>query len=356
MAQCFDSVRRRRTAVSASLLLALVLVPVTGALAQVPAETAGGTRALGMGGAFTAVADDATAAWWNPAGLSTLLADAVIEGGSDAVVDDPGAAIAGDGAWRARPLAVSVAFPMLGVSFNHLSVNEIRLSSTAAAGPGRQDPAARIRSIGLSSVGVTLVQSLGDAVVVGSTVRLLRGGVASAAPVSGTTVDQGLDAARELDPEGRTVLDADVGVLAFAGPVRLALVGRNLGGHRFETGLAGEEPFRLERQVRVGAAFGSGPAWARRAWTLAADADLTTVHAADGDRRSLAVGGERWIGQAKRVAVRAGGRIQTIGEARPVASGGASVALMTGVYVEGQVSGGGDRAVNGWSLAARVTF
>ena len=30
-----------------------------------------GTRAQGMGGAFVAVADDATATWWNPAGLAT---------------------------------------------------------------------------------------------------------------------------------------------------------------------------------------------------------------------------------------------------------------------------------------------
>jgi len=63
----------------AALLLVLLagLVPAP-AGAQVPVETSGGTRALGMGGAFSAVADDATAAWWNPAGLSSLLADGVI--------------------------------------------------------------------------------------------------------------------------------------------------------------------------------------------------------------------------------------------------------------------------------------
>src|SRR6185503_10252364 len=31
-----------------------------------------GARAVGMGGAFTAVADDATAPWWNPAGMVYL--------------------------------------------------------------------------------------------------------------------------------------------------------------------------------------------------------------------------------------------------------------------------------------------
>ena len=30
-----------------------------------------GTRAQGMAGAFVAVADDATASWWNPAGLAS---------------------------------------------------------------------------------------------------------------------------------------------------------------------------------------------------------------------------------------------------------------------------------------------
>ena len=38
-----------------------------------------GVRALGMGGAFVAVADDATATYWNPAGLTNVFSSAVLE-------------------------------------------------------------------------------------------------------------------------------------------------------------------------------------------------------------------------------------------------------------------------------------
>jgi hypothetical protein len=37
-------------------------------------ESGGGARAMALGGAFTAVADDASATFWNPAGLSTITA------------------------------------------------------------------------------------------------------------------------------------------------------------------------------------------------------------------------------------------------------------------------------------------
>jgi hypothetical protein len=37
-----------------------------------PGITGAGARAMGMGGAFIAIADDATAASWNPSGLAVL--------------------------------------------------------------------------------------------------------------------------------------------------------------------------------------------------------------------------------------------------------------------------------------------
>lgn len=58
-------------------LAALIAIAAAPAYAQIPINSApnavgSGARALGMGGAFIAVADDATAASWNPGGLTQL--------------------------------------------------------------------------------------------------------------------------------------------------------------------------------------------------------------------------------------------------------------------------------------------
>ena len=61
--------------VSVSLILC-VSVPV----ARAQTSELVGVRALGMAGAFTAVADDSTATWWNHAGLATgAYVNAVLE-------------------------------------------------------------------------------------------------------------------------------------------------------------------------------------------------------------------------------------------------------------------------------------
>src|SRR4051812_2884344 len=52
---------------AAACISALLLVPAL-ARAQEPGV---GVRASGMGGAFTAVADDGSAVFWNPAGLAS---------------------------------------------------------------------------------------------------------------------------------------------------------------------------------------------------------------------------------------------------------------------------------------------
>jgi hypothetical protein len=66
--------RRRRVVLCAVVALGWLMVQPASAAKFAGAfmENGGGARALGMGGAFTAVADDPSATFWNPAGLSQI--------------------------------------------------------------------------------------------------------------------------------------------------------------------------------------------------------------------------------------------------------------------------------------------
>src|SRR5712664_3063013 len=67
---------RRLASASVSSALRVPLWPLLFSFVSLSATAAAqttdvnGVRANGMAGAFTAVADDATAGWWNPAGLA----------------------------------------------------------------------------------------------------------------------------------------------------------------------------------------------------------------------------------------------------------------------------------------------
>src|SRR5689334_13056114 len=54
-----------------TLVLSILLLAAAARPVHAQAEPVVGVRAAGMGGAFTAVADDASAVFWNPAGLGS---------------------------------------------------------------------------------------------------------------------------------------------------------------------------------------------------------------------------------------------------------------------------------------------
>src|SRR3954471_18410647 len=54
-----------------SLILMLIAATTAVSPAVAQSEPPAGVRATGMGGAFVAVADDASAVFWNPAGLAS---------------------------------------------------------------------------------------------------------------------------------------------------------------------------------------------------------------------------------------------------------------------------------------------
>lgn len=287
-----------------------------------------GTRAQGMGGAFVAVADDATASWWNPAGLaggayfSALLEfDTIREPGDDRTPN--GRLHLG---WEMKVRGFAAAFPALALSYYRLRISEIQpRSPTAATAAGRQDqgPAGvGHRTLALSQFGATVGQSVGEHLVVASTLKLVRG-------------------------NGDTRTDLDLGALASFGRARVGLGVRNVTVPEFDDGL------RLRRQVRAGTSFQAGSG--ARSVTLAVDADLTKTAMVTGDERHVAVGGETWT-PSRRVRLRGGLSVNTVGERRPSASGGASVGMGSGAYVDGHVTRGSDAGRTGWGLSFRVTF
>ena len=314
-----------------------------------------GVRAQGMGGAFTAVADDATASWWNPAGLAGgAYFNALIETGSHREPStDRTTAGEPPRAWRSDTRSFAVAFPALGLSYYRLRVSEIQpQTSTGTTAAVRQDGGAtevRLRSMVLNQFGATVGQSLGSHLVVGSTFKLVSAGAASQVQAAGTG---SLDAATGIDASGETHAGLDVGAMAVFGRARIGLTVRNVKQPEFGSG---PDAFTLSRHARVGAALSSGTRGVIGSATLAVDADLTKTTTVLGDERHVAVGAEAWSPK-RTFGVRGGVGANTIGSRRTSLSAGASAALKKGIYVDGEVTGGTDEGRHGWGAGLRVTF
>jgi hypothetical protein len=305
-----------------------------------------GERALGMGGAFVAVANDSSAAWWNPAGQAAgPFVDLSL---GRAVTERRDAFPSG----RDRVSGFALSTPVIGAHVWRLIAHDAGPDSTESLAGGRQDEEVprTLRAWSATSVGATIVQTVLDGTHVGATVKYVRGTVRSGVAIPGHGPDAALDDAGSLEggkAEGR--LDFDIGALATAGPVRLGLLVRNVREAEF-----GDGSFKLPRQARFGAAVAledaGGPPL-----TLAVDVDLR-AYVADGERRRVvAVGGEHWFA-ARRLGIRGGARFNTAGEVERALTAGVSVALRAGSYLEAHVVGGGTPAEQGWGTGVRVSF
>jgi hypothetical protein len=280
-----------------------------------------GIRAQGMAGAFVAVADDATAAWWNPAGLATSAAFA------DLIVE------AGQGGNR----GVAIGFPSLGLSYYRLNISQIRSSgSTGPEASSRQDLGVAgtgppvLASMAFDQVGVTMGQSIGAHLVVASTLKLMH--------------------ARSETRGG-----LDVGAMAALGPVRLGLTVRDITSGTFGPD---EGAFELARRARAGVAV-VAPARGRiDRLTVAFDADLTKAPIDGRDERHIAGGVEAWV-LGQRLGVR-GGFGAAFGDG-PEGAGsfgafGVSVSPLQRVYLDGAVTRGPVAERNRWGFDLRLTF
>ena len=332
-----------------AVLSAWVAVSAAGASAQV--VEAVGSRALGMGGAFVAVASDSSATWWNPSGLGAgpFFDMALARASTEAAESLP--------SWRQRIGSFTVGTPPVGFSYYRLRIIDIQdIDPTGGTSAGREDKRAGVpvRSLSASQMGLTLVQTLLPWIHAGTTLKYLRGSLRDGRedPLVGNSnlLDRG-DAFEGGDTESR--FDLDVGILALVGPLRLGGVVRNVREPEFGGAGTGSS-LRMPRQVRVGAAVDSEPSTGVP-FTVALDADLRGYATTSGKRRVVALGAEWWL-FAKRFGIRGGGRINTVGARERSAAAGVSVAVWSGLFVDAHVVGGGAADEQGWGLAARVSF
>jgi len=305
----------RRSSLYLAISLVLLALWPTAALGQVRFEILG-ARALGMGGAFVAVADDASAFHWNPAGLLKDSNFGMTFGWDDLHFGDPKLSPT-PGAAGGSNLLTAVSGSPLGVSYGYL-----KLAQVVSVLP---DGTTVVQALTVHHLGATYAQTLLPGLVIGATAKYLKG-----QPVSGLsgagTVEGVVDEALGWAGSSSSKFDLDVGVMGELGPVRLGVTFKNLLQPTFtgDTGFA----IQLTRRVRAGIAV-----LPTAGLTLAFDIDLDTADPLVGLRRMMALGGEFSLGS--RVGLRGGVRWSRDGEWQPIATGGVSLRVFKGSWVDG---------------------
>jgi hypothetical protein len=307
-----------------------------------------------MGGAFVAVADDATCSWWNPAGLAaSSFLSATLE---RSVTDDLRQASPSGPARRDGASGFAVSYPALALSYYRLRVSEIApILPTADELAGRQDqePArVALHTLALSQFGITVGQSLGEHLVLASTVKLVRAGSASSSQNAGASAGDRLSAAGDLDTESESKTDLDVGAMVSYGAVRLGIAVKHVFEPEFDDASQGLE---LKRQVRAGVAWLSGELGPLNGLTAALDVDVTRTPTVGGDVRHLAAGLEAWMA-GRRIGLRSGLSVDTAGPVNTTGSVGGTFGGWYGLFLNGALMFGSDDARNGWSTSLSVTF
>jgi hypothetical protein len=294
-----------------------------------------GSRAQGMG-AFVAVADDASAVYWNPAGLASGAYFSLVFDRTEAETGGVEGRAGGRSSWL-----LALTMPAAGLSYYRLRSTFV----SPVAGPVLGPRPNRVESLVTHHGGVTLVQSVIERLAVGATLKLVRG-LAS----EGQSAVPAAELLDEWDLIGVATnrFDVDVGVMATGNFVRAGVTFRNLTRPGFRSPL--ETTLHLERQTRAGVSL-----LLTSQWTAAADLDLTRNRGPFGDVRAFALGTEGRL--TRRAMIRGGMHVNTAGDDRmPGVNVGGSYAVFGALLVDAHFSAGSDKEFGGWGVAGRVVF
>jgi hypothetical protein len=312
------------------------------ALAQISFDMTG-ARALGMGGAFVAVADDPTAVHWNPAAL-VRGGPAGLTIGADWFQFRNGNRPALPGATRQSANLISIGTWPLGLSFGSECAS--RITQAGAGGTS-------VESLSLKHLGVTVLQTVFDtdafggefSLVAGATVKFSRGTARIAELSFPSTIGEAFDVVSESAGRASGTVDLDIGLHAEMPRLRAGVTFKNLRQPRFHT--IADSAITVKRRARLGVAFAP-----RDGLTFALDVDLDTADPLVGLRRVIALGGESRLGP--RLFVRGGVRWQREADRRPAGALGASVLLRPGFWLDGYFTPQSRDDGQGFGMALRV--
>jgi hypothetical protein len=335
-----------------AVLVVSILAAVGGECAA-QGQEALGVRAQGMGGAFVAVADDATATYWNPAGLARgAIVSAVVEQSWSANGEPDAPAFRSSQQGTASFVGLSL--PPIGVSYYRLRSSRV-LPPGATPGSGRiatilPGDRGTAASLVTQNLGLTLVQSIGEFVDVAGTIRYVHGSAALGNRDATFEGSGAFDRVSDLPSLGSNTIDFDLGAMVHAGQLSVGLVASNLREPAFDAP-GHPDALQLDRHVRAGLAwqFSQSPT------VLAVDVDLTRTYNTGLDaQQHVAVGAEHQL--HPRLTVRGGFRVNTVDNAFPAGSAGVSVAVRSSIWLDAQITHGTRLADRSWGLSARFGF
>ena len=192
------------------------------------------------------------------------------------------------------------------------------------------------QTLHLSQFGGTILQSMTKGLILGTTLKLMRG-YSTSAPVTNLDVNEALKAGADLDGDSVNKFDYDIGIMMQAPKVRIGVTLKNMQQPSFPSSAG--TAIELKRHGRIGLAV-----IPTTGLTLAMDLDLDKADTLNGLRRMIAFGGESKLGS--HVLVRGGVRWSLDGERRRVGTAGFSYQLKKGFWLDSQYTQGdygGDR-------------